>query len=80
MITEKFHFLCLEIQNYIAEADADHIAEADADLIPVPGESEWHDRCRCGVLLSSWAGASFVTDLILAMGGIRSTLQMQRQI
>ena len=40
MMAEKFNFLCLEIHNYIAEADADHIAEADADLIPVPGESE----------------------------------------
>ena len=33
-----------EIQNYIAEADA--------DLIPAPGQLELHGRCRCGVVLS----------------------------
>ena len=44
-----------EIQNYIAEADA--------DLIPVPGQSELHGRCRCGVLLSPCFGALYLSQI-----------------
>ena len=43
------------------------IAEADADVIPVPGQSELHGRCRCGVLLSPYFGALFVADLIVGI-------------
>ena len=53
------NFLRSEIQNYMAEADA--------DLIPVPGQFELHGRCRCGVLLSSCIGALFVADLSVGM-------------
>ena len=38
MMADEFNFLWLEIQNYIAEADA--------DLIPVPGQLELRGRCR----------------------------------
>ena len=58
-MADEFDFLWSEIQNYIAEADA--------DLIPVPGQLELHGRCRCGVLLSPCFGALFVADLILGM-------------
>ena len=53
------NFLWSEIQNYIAEADA--------DSIPVPGQLELHSRCRCGVLLSPCFGALFVADLSVGM-------------
>ena len=53
----------------------------DADLIPIPGQLELHGRCRCGVLLSTCFCALFVADLSnCGDGGIRITLQMQRQI
>ena len=42
-------------------------AEADADLIPIPGQSELHCRCRHDVLLSPCFGALFVADLIAGM-------------
>ena len=48
-----------EIKNYKAEADA--------DLIPIPGQSELHGRCRCCVLLSAFFCALFVADLIAGM-------------
>ena len=54
-MADKFHFLCSEIQNYIAEADA--------DLIPVPGELELHGRCRYGVLLSPCFGALYLSQI-----------------
>ena len=38
IMADEFNSLWSEIQNYIAEADA--------DLIPVPGQLEWHGRCR----------------------------------
>ena len=57
MMADEFNFLWLEIQNYIAEADA--------DAILVPGQFELHGRCRCGVLLSPCFGALLVADLIL---------------
>ena len=58
-MADEFNCLCSEIQNYIAEADA--------DLIPVQGQLELHSRCRCGVLLSPCFGALLVADLILRM-------------
>ena len=48
LFSDEFNFLWSEIQ--------DHIAEADADLTPVPGQLEPHGRCRYGVLLSSCFG------------------------
>ena len=48
-VADEFNFLWSEIQNYIAEADA--------DLIPVPGQIELHGRCRYGALLSPSFGA-----------------------
>ena len=48
-----------QIQNYIAEADA------DSSPVP-PGELEVHGRCRYGVLLSPCFGALFVADLIVS--------------
>ena len=48
-------FLWSEIQNYIAEADA--------DLIPVPGQLELHGRCRSGVLLSPCFGALYFSQI-----------------
>ena len=59
MMADEFYFLWSQIQNYIAEADA--------DLIPVPGQLELHGRCSCGVLLSPCFGALYVADLILRM-------------
>ena len=56
--------LWLEIQSYIAEADA--------DLIPVPGQYELHGRCGCGSML--WCSL-LVADLIV--GGIRITLPFE---
>ena len=64
MMADEFSFLWSEIQNYIAEADA--------DLNLAPGQLELHGRCRCGVLLSPCFGA-------LSNSGDRLTLQMQRQ-
>ena len=48
-------FLWSEIQNYIAEADA--------DLMPVPGQLELHCRCRYGVLLSPCFGALYLSQI-----------------
>ena len=48
-----------QIQNYIAKADA--------HVIPVPGQLEFHGRCRYGVWLSPCFGALFVADLIVGM-------------
>ena len=59
MMADELNFLWSEIQN--------NIAEADADSISVPGQSESHGRCRCGVLLSPCVGALFVADQILGM-------------
>ena len=59
MMADEFNLLWSQIQNYIAEADA--------DVIPVPGDLEWHDRCRCGVLLSPYFDALAVADLIVGM-------------
>ena len=75
MIADEFSLLWPDIQNYIAEADA--------DLIPVPGpvQLELHGRCRYGVLLSPCFGAlSCCRSSNCGDGGIRITLQMQRQI
>ena len=68
-MADEFNFLRPEIKNYKAEADA--------DSIPIPGQLELHGRCRCGVymLLCSICCRSHCGD-----GGIRITLQMQRQI
>ena len=57
MMADEFKFLWSQMQNYIAEADA--------DFIPVPGQCKLHARCRCGVLLSPCFGALFVADLIV---------------
>ena len=60
MMADEFNFLWLEIQNYIAEADA--------DAIPIPGQLEVHGRCRYCVLLSTCFGAlDFFADLIVGM-------------
>ena len=55
MMADEFNFLGSEIQNYIAEADA--------DLIPVPGQFELHGRCRYGVLLSPCFGALYLLQI-----------------
>ena len=55
MMADEFNFLGSEIQN--------GIAEADADLIPVPGQLELHGRCRYGVLLSPWCGALYLSQI-----------------
>ena len=55
MMADEFNFLWSEIQNYIAEADA--------DLIPVPGQLELHGRCRYGVLLSPCFGALYLSQI-----------------
>ena len=57
IMADEFNFLWSQIQN--------HVAEADADVTPVPGQFELHGRCRCGVLLSPCFGALFVADLIV---------------
>ena len=60
MMADEFNFLWSQIQNYIAETDA--------DLILVPGQLELHGGCRYGVLLSPCFCALFlVADLILGM-------------
>ena len=46
MMADEFNFLCSQIQNYIADADA--------DAIPGPGQLELHGSCRYGVLLFAW--------------------------
>ena len=48
-------FLWSEIQNYIAETDA--------DKIHVPGLLELHGRCRYGVLLSPCFGALYLSQI-----------------
>ena len=58
-MADEFNFLWSQIQNYIAEADA--------DLSAVPGQIKLHGRCRCGVLLSPCFGAVFVADLLVGM-------------
>ena len=55
MMADEFNFLWTEIQNYIAEADA--------DLIPVPGQLELYGRCRYGVLLSPCFGALYLLQI-----------------
>ena len=55
MMADEFNFLWSEIQNYIAEADADEI--------PVPGQLELHGRCRYGVLLSPCFGALYLSQI-----------------
>ena len=70
--TRIFLILWSEIQN--------DIAEADADFIPVPGQLELHGRCRYGVLLSPCFCALVCCRSNCGDGGIRVTLQMQRQI
>ena len=50
-----YNFLWSEIQNYIAEADA--------DLIPVPGQLDLHGRCRYGVLLAPCFGALYLLQI-----------------
>ena len=57
MMIDELNFLWSEIQNHIAEADA------DADLIPDPGQLELHGRCRCGVLLSPCFGAVYLSQI-----------------
>ena len=59
MMADEFNFPWSEIQDYIAEADA--------DLISVPGQLELHGWCRCGVLLTLCFGVLSVADLILGM-------------
>ena len=59
MMADESNFLWSQIQNYIAEADA--------DSIPVLGQIKLHGRCRCGVLLSPFFGALLVADLIMGM-------------
>ena len=59
MMADELNFCWLEIQN--------DIAEANADLNSVPGQLELHGRYRCGVLLSPCFGALFVADLILGL-------------
>ena len=59
MMTDEFNVLWSQIENYIAEADA--------DLIPIPGQLKLHGRCRCGVLLSPYFAALFVADLFVGM-------------
>ena len=60
MMADEFKVFWSEIQNYIAEADA--------DLIPVPGQFELHGRCRNGSLAVSIVWCSlFVADLIVGM-------------
>ena len=72
MMADEFNFVRPEIENYKAEADA--------DLILIPGQLELHGRCRCGLLLSTCFCAPFVADPNCGDGGIRITLQTQRQI
>ena len=72
MMADEFNFLRPEIKNYTAEADA--------DLIPIPGQLELHGRCRCGVLLSACFLCSICCRSNCGDGGIRITLQTQRQI
>ena len=59
MMADEFNSLRPEIKNCKAEADA--------HLIPIPGQSELHGRCRYDVLLSPCFGALFVADLIAGM-------------
>ena len=73
-MADEFNFLWSEIQNYIAEADA--------DIIPVPGQSELHYMvdadmvfCCLHALVLSICRRSNCGDW-----GMRITLQMQRQI
>ena len=72
MMADEFYFLWSKLRITLQR-------QADADLIPVPGQIELHGRCRCGVLLSPCFGALFVASNC-GDGGIRITLQMQRQI
>ena len=55
MMADESNFLCSEIQN--------HIAEADADSILVPGKLELHGRCRYGVLLSPCCAALYLSQI-----------------
>ena len=55
IMADEFNFLWSEIQNYIAEADA--------DVIPVPGQLEIHGRCRYDVLLSLCFGALYLSQI-----------------
>ena len=73
MMADEFNLLRPEIKNYKAEADAYLI-------IPIPGQSELHGRCRCGVLLSTCFVHSICCRSNCGDGGIRITLQTQRQI
>ena len=59
MMADEFNLLWSQIQNYIAEADA--------DLSLVPGQLELHGRCRSGVLLSPCFRGPFVADVIAGM-------------
>ena len=55
IMPDEFDFLWSEIQN--------DIAEADADLIPVPGQFELHGGCRCGVLLPPCFSALYLSQI-----------------
>ena len=59
MLADEFDFLWSQVHSFIAEADA--------HSIPVPGQLELHDRCRCGVLPSPCLGALFIADQIVGM-------------
>ena len=59
MMADNFNFLRPEIKNYKAEADA--------DLIPIPGQLEFHGRCRCGVVVYMLLCSLFVADLIVGI-------------
>ena len=56
-MADEFDFLWSEIQNYIAEADA--------DLIPVPGQLEFHGRCTYDVLLFPCFGVLNLSQISL---------------
>ena len=69
MMADEFDFLWLEIQNYIAEADA--------DAISVPGQLESHGRCRYGVLCLQALVLSVCRRSSCGYGGIGIRVQMQ---
>ena len=72
MMADELSFLRPEIKNYKAEADA--------DLFPIPGQLELHGSCRYGALLSTCFLALYCCISNCGDGGIRITLQTQRQI
>ena len=65
-------FLSPEIKNYKAETDA--------DLLPIPGQLELHGRCRLVCLVVCMLLCFVCCRSNCGDGGIRITLQTQRQI